>query len=102
MDHTNGEKRKMEETKVKETDVAETGKEKQKPIKTFRARTLSVSIWENKQKDGNTTYSIQPTRSYRDKDNNWHKTQSLFEKDLLVMAELLRKAWDFVTNREST
>lgn len=90
----------MEENQIEIKDIAEIGKEKQRPAKTFRARTLSVSIWGNKQEDGRIAYSIQPVRSWRDKAGIWHKTPSLFEKDLLVMSELLRKAWDFVTNSE--
>lgn len=83
------------QTEVK-TDVAQEGATKQKPEITFRAKTLSVSLWANKQIDGGVSYSISPVRSYRDKEGNWHKTTTLFEKDLLMMSTLLQEAWRYI------
>lgn len=43
---------------------------------------------------------VNPTRSYRNGDDEWRETDSLGQDDLLPMAELLREAYEWIRNQK--
>lgn len=61
---------------------------------------LEVSIWENQIKVENdreiTVEAISFSRSYKD-GPDWKKTQNLRKQDLLTMAFLLQRTFDYLT-----
>lgn len=85
------------QNEIKTTELApESAEQKQKPELTLKAKDVTVSIWRNKLQDGSFTYSVTPTRNWRDKEGIWHHPTSLFEKNLLPMAKLLEEAWAYI------
>ena len=74
-----------------------------KPIKTFRAGGVSVSIFRNtnKTKDGKefTVDSITPQRTYMEGEEYKHTT-TMKVNDLPKLAMLSQKAYEFLTTKE--
>jgi len=71
-----------------------------KPLKTFRAKPLSITIWENRitnDDQENIVYSFVIERSYKDKNGSWMKTNSMRLNDLPKQALLSNKAFEFIT-----
>ena len=66
------------------------------PAHKLRDGTLSVIIWRNTSTSGQTYYTINPQRSYRNGDDTWKETDSLNTDDLLAMSELLREAYRWI------
>jgi hypothetical protein len=66
------------------------------PAIKFRDGTLQVTVWRNTSTGGQTYYTANPTRSYRQGDDTWRETDSLTADDLLAMAELLREAYAWI------
>ena len=82
---------------TKKTEEKKT--EQVKPIETFRAGSLSVSIWEQKQIKDNKEYvfySLTMQRGYKDKDGNWKNTQSFKPQDAPKIIMLMNKAYEFI------
>src|SRR5262245_35198675 len=52
---------------------------------------VQAAVW-RRETDGRTTYSVSLTRSYRDKQDQWQRTTSLDEDDLLPAAKALDDA----------
>lgn len=75
-----------------------------KPVKVFRFRGISASIFENHAKnDGrdSTFHKVSLQRSYRDGEE-W-KTSTSFNRDDLPLARLLlEQAWQFILETEAT
>ena len=74
-----------------------------KPLKKFRAGALSVTIWENiAQKDGQPVVfnSVSFDRSFKDKEGNWQKTNSLRSSDLPKAAMIINKAYEYLICKE--
>ena len=68
------------------------------PAHKIRVGNLHVTIWRNTNRDkGTTFYTLDPARSYKNGDETWKVSTSLGQDDALVMAELLRQAWAWVT-----
>ena len=68
-----------------------------RPIHTFRHRSLKATIWRN-QTDKGALYNVIVTRSYRDKDSGqWHDTHSLGYDDLMNVAALMHEAHAFIS-----
>ncbi len=65
-----------------------------KPLKTYKAKELQLSVWENKTEEGDTFKKISFQRSYKDKDDNWQSTQTLRIKDLPKLNILIIKAYN--------
>lgn len=63
-----------------------------KPIKTYKAGVLSLSLWENEGNEGKMK-SFTFNRSYKDKEDSWQKTQSLRVSDLPKLKILLEEAY---------
>ncbi len=70
------------------------------PAHKIRFSNLQVAIWRNVNRDkGTVWYSIDPVRSYKDGDETWKETSSLSPDDALIMAELLRQAFAWVSKQ---
>ncbi|GEM_PF-1244153 len=66
------------------------------PVYSVRHRALKAAVWRNETANGpffNTTV----TRSYKDGDA-WKESSSFGFDDLLIVAELLRLCWTFVSD----
>jgi hypothetical protein len=70
------------------------------PATKFRDGTLQVTVWRNTTTEGKTYYSVNPTRSYRQGDDEWRETDSLGQDDLLPMAELLKEAYAWIKHQK--
>jgi hypothetical protein len=57
------------------------------PVHTIRYRNLRAAIWENDSQNG-TFLSVTFSRSYRDKDEQWHDVASVNAGDLPMLAKL--------------
>ena len=72
------------------------GEEKNKPQETYRAGTVTLTVWKNKVKDqkGNERdmLSFQLNKRYKDKDE-WKDSKSLNIGDLPKVAALMNKAY---------
>lgn len=71
--------------------------ETKKPIKTFKLGQVRVSIWENVNATGGEYCSARFERSYRDREGNWHNTQSFVLKDILNLIQLAAQAAWFIS-----
>jgi len=75
-------------------------KEKNTPIKKFKAGAISATIWENQSKNnkGETiSYnSISFDRNYKDANGEWQTTNSLRVSDLPRAVLVLNKAYEFL------
>ena len=83
--------------------IAETASETQgkKPVKTFRHRAISVSVFENTTKEGKRVfYSATPKRTYKVGDEFRHSS-SFTRDDLPIVEHLLKQAWLFVLEADS-
>ncbi len=69
------------------------------PEKKFRAGAIAVTIWRNETEKGSFN-SVQLDRSYKDKQDNWQKTNSLRVNDLPKAALLLNKAYEYIVLKD--
>ena len=77
--------------------------ENTKPVKTFRAGGIEVSVWKNEvQQDGQTIvrHSVKVEKQYKNKEE-WQKTDYYFPDELPKLRSLLQKAYDFLMVTES-
>jgi hypothetical protein len=65
-----------------------------KPVAKISRYPIQAAIWSNAGKDGRTNYSATITKRYRKDDGTYTDTPTLFETDLLVLAEVARMAWE--------
>jgi len=75
-----------------------------KPVKTFRLRGISASIFANSAKsDGRdiTFHKVSLQRAYKDGDE-WKNTTSFGRDDLPVAKLLLEQAWQFILETEAS
>ena len=72
--------------------MSKTNKTK-KPIKTFKAGKVALSIWENELDSGNFMRLISFNRSYLDKEEQWQSTKTLRISDLPRLNLLIAKAY---------
>ncbi len=77
---------------------------KNSPEKKFRASPMSATIWANEviSADGQTNVfrTINLERTYKDKEGNWRKTNSLRVNDLPKAILVLNKAYEFISIKE--
>lgn len=75
--------------------------ESNKPVKSFRLRGITASIFENQSEDGKSTfYKVTLQRSYR-QDDEWKSTNSFGRDDLPIVSLLTKQAWEFILHTES-
>ena len=66
--------------------------ETNKPIKVYKAKAITLSVWENDD-DEKSLKSVTYQRSYLDKEEKWQHTTSLNFSDLPVLQTLLDEAY---------
>ena len=70
------------------------------PYPTDRNTSVEVAIWQNEieVEDERTvkTFNITPSRSYRDKEGEWHKNTNLRPHDIPVLIHALNSAYSWV------
>ncbi len=71
----------------------------QQPERKFKAGAISATIWKNSSEKGEYS-SIQLDRVYKDKDNNWKRTNSFNENDLPKAIFVLNKAYEYLMGGE--
>ncbi len=71
---------------------------KPQPIKKFQAGAVTAPIWENPDtQDPTKTYkTVSFDRTYKDKQGNWKKANSLRTTDLPKAVIVLKKAYEFL------
>lgn len=75
-----------------------------KPVKAFRLRGLSASVFENHTTVNDRTITflkVSLQRTYKDGDE-WKTTTSLSRDDLPVALLLLQRAWEFILDTEAS
>jgi hypothetical protein len=73
-----------------------------KPVKSFRLRGVTASVFENKTEDGKSSFfKIAIQRTYKDGDE-FKTTTSFGRDDLPIVALLSKRAWEFVLEKEAT
>ena len=83
--------------------IADTSTEAQgnKPVKTFRHRALSASVFENATKQGDRTFhSVTIQRAYK-VDGEYRHSSSFTRDELPVVEHLLKQAWLFMLEADS-
>jgi hypothetical protein len=70
------------------------------PAHLVRCGALSVSIWK-REHEGKAFYNVQPSRAYTEDDGaTWSYSDSFGRDDALILAELLRSAWQWIRRAE--
>ena len=70
-----------------------------KPIKTFRAGTVTASVWEKKtevNKKEVTFYNVSIVKNYKDDKDEWKQTNNFAREDLVKVALVTNKAIEFI------
>lgn len=71
--------------------------EHNKPIKKYKGKNVSLSVWENKTQDDVVLHSFSFQKSYKDQEDEWKQTTVLSINDLPVLKTLLDEAYrDFL------
>ena len=73
------------------TNSEATNAPNQPPVAKLRIGSITGSVWQRTHAEG-TFYSVSFERRYRDKDGQWHSSQSYNADDLLVLAKLADQA----------
>ncbi|QDU10903.1 hypothetical protein [Gimesia aquarii] len=72
-----------------------------KPVKSFRLRGITASVFENSSEDGKSTFfKVTLQRSYK-QDDDWKSTNSFGRDDLPIVSLLTKQAWEFILNTEA-
>jgi len=74
-----------------------------KPEKKFQAGGVSASVFRNERKvDGKTvvSYSVIIDRTYRDRGENWQRTNSYKMNDLHKLIVVAQKAFEYITLKD--
>jgi len=71
-----------------------------KPVKKFSVGTIQVAVWDNASKDGQQFYNISMERSYKDKKDEWQKTNTLRASDVPKATLALNKAYEFIVLKD--
>ena len=90
----------MANANAKEPDMAQSSN---KPLKVFRLRGISASIFANKAKSENrdiTFHKVSVQRAYKDGDE-WKNTTSFGRDDLPVLQIVLQRAHEFILDTEA-
>lgn len=76
---------------------------KQKPIKEFRIGGIQIAIWKNEsEKNGGTVvqHSIRIQKRFRDDDGEYRDTNNYFPEELLKLALVATKAYEYIALKE--
>ena len=69
------------------------------PVRRIGEAGINAAIWENKSKNG-TFYNVTISRSYKDQEGNYQKTDNFRKQDLPVLLEFTREAYNGVRQLE--
>jgi len=75
-----------------------------KPIKSFSAGSIQASIWRKEtQQDGQTVvrYSVRIQKQYKNDKGEWLNSDYYFPEELAKLESVVRKAFDFISVKES-
>ena len=75
-----------------------------KPVKVFRLRGVSASVFENHAKSNGQDivfHKVSVQRAYRDGDE-WKTTTSFSRDDLPIAQLLMNRAWEFILDAEAS
>ena len=76
--------------------------ENNQPVKKFRLRGISASVFENKmEKNGQTYYKVTVQRSYKDPKGGFKSTNTFSRDDLPLLTEVATAAWRDILKREA-
>ena len=64
-----------------------------RPVKTYKAGVISISVWENELEDGKKINSYSLKRVYKDDNDEWKEASSFRTNDLPKLRALLDKAY---------
>ena len=79
--------------------------DKSKPVKSFSAGNIQVSIWRQEVDKGGqirVRHSVKIQKQYKNDKDEWTNTDYYFPEELAKLESLVRKAFDFITVKEST
>ena len=74
--------------------------ENNQPVKKFRLRGISASVFENQTEKGQTYFKVTVQRSYKD-GKTFKSTNSFSRDDLPLLTEVATAAWRDILKRES-
>ncbi|KAA1258577.1 hypothetical protein LF1_10990 [Rubripirellula obstinata] len=74
--------------------------ENNQPVKKFRLRGISASVFENKTEKGQTFFKVTVSRSYKD-GKGFKSTNTFSRDDLPMLSEVTTAAWREILKRES-
>lgn len=69
-----------------------------KPVITLKDGLISAAIWRNKAEDGTLRYSVSFARAYL-KDDEWRSSHSYSRAELLRLARLSERAYDWIASQ---
>lgn len=69
------------------------------PVHEVRLGRIKAAVWENPGDNGEVFLSVTFSRSYKDKDGQWRSASSYSGGDILVLSEVARLAFLFVTGQ---
>ncbi len=69
--------------------------EKQHPVHTIQRGRVRAALWRHQGSEGD-WFSVTFARSYKDGQGNWKSASSFGRDDLLTVAELARRCWDWI------
>ncbi len=76
----------------------ENSNDTRRPMHKHRDGALEVAIWRRETEKG-PVFNTERTRSYRDENGNWQKTNVVPERDLLRAARLDQKAYETIQSQ---
>ena len=80
--------------------MAKSSSSSSKPVKVFRLRGVSASVFENSSEQNGTFHKVQIVRTY--KDGEEFKTTPTFNRDdLPFVQQVAHRAWEFVHETEA-
>jgi len=71
-----------------------------KPVKTFRLRGVSASVFENQSEQNGVFHKVQIVRTYKDGDE-FKSTPTFSRDDLPIVLTVAQRAWEFVLDAEA-
>jgi hypothetical protein len=74
---------------------------KQKPVKSFKDYPAEIAVWKKNIKDGKKTFTVYNSSilcTYKDENDEYKTTSSFKEQDLLKVALLAQKAYNWINN----
>ncbi len=69
-----------------------------KPIHRIAEGRVSAAIWRNSSESNGEYYSVQFSRNYKDRNDDWQSTNSLSQSDLSALSWLAHKADNWISS----